>query len=193
MRHPSTQKEKTCARSSFTGRSLTNFKHYTPWIQKEKQKNLFPLGGLQRTDFVCFAKKSKSTSPKQSKMIIPENSTPWKDVDTVMLLLLLVESFSRKTGRLVKNSFLKTAIFRPLLENVDVSKIADALFEGPFCLLAHDFEEEQPIYIYANQAALNFLSSTWDNVIGSPSNLFDQETFEKASEEGKLCSSRPSC
>ena len=43
----------------------------------------------------------------------------------------------------------------PILEDIDISEAARALWEAPFAVLAHDkFENEDPVFTYANKARL---------------------------------------
>ena len=45
----------------------------------------------------------------------------------------------------------------PILEDIDISEAAKALWEAPFAVLAHDkFENEDPVFTYANKASLAF-------------------------------------
>ena len=46
-----------------------------------------------------------------------------------------------------------TAGHRPIMEDIDLSEAARALFEAPFGVLAHEFRAEgPPTFVYANQA-----------------------------------------
>ena len=75
--------------------------------------------------------------------------------------------------------------FRPLLEDAEISSIAEEVFNGPFCLLAHDyFGVDDACYTYANKAALTMLSATWDDVIGSRSTLFEKTLSERTAKAG---------
>jgi hypothetical protein len=51
-------------------------------------------------------------------------------------------------------------------------KLAEAVYKAPFVCLAHNkFEEgvEDPMYTYANKAALELFEGDWDSIIGLPS------------------------
>lgn len=137
--------------------------------------------------FVCEAKKSKKRSKTKTVSAPEKTGDPWTGVDVVVLLLLLVESYARRTGKCV-NCDLRLLILRtfvrPLLEGGDISKIATELFNAPFCLLAHDFGVDDARYTYANRAALSMMSASWDDVVGSPATLFDKATMDKAADAG---------
>lgn len=56
------------------------------------------------------------------------------------------------------------------MEDVDIAKVGEALWEAPFAVLAHDkFQSEEPRFTYANQAALDLWEATWDELVGMPS------------------------
>ena len=57
-----------------------------------------------------------------------------------------------------------------------MSDIAQALWEAPFGLLAHDLpepgtEEGQPLFSYANKAALELFEAEWGELVGQPSSI----------------------
>lgn len=88
---------------------------------------------------------------------------PWQETEVIMNNLLLVESYSRNVGR-------------PLLEgDVDMADIAQALWDAPFVLLAHDLPEAgsqgQPVFSYANRAALDLFEAEWDDLVGQSSSI----------------------
>ena len=66
---------------------------------------------------------------------------------------------------------------RPLLEgDVEMADIAQALWEAPFVLLAHDLPEPgtdggQPLFSYANKAALELFEAEWGELVGQPSSI----------------------
>lgn len=68
----------------------------------------------------------------------------------------MIESYFRKTGR-------------PLFdEEVEISDVAHLLWDAPFALLAHDTDED-PKFVYANNAALTLFECEWNEIIGTPS------------------------
>ena len=70
--------------------------------------------------------------------------------------LLLIESYFRKTGR-------------PLFEQeVEITDVAQLLWEAPFALLSHDGSED-PKVTYANKAGLDLFEAEWDEMIGGES------------------------
>eukprot|EP00210_Caulerpa_lentillifera_P005536 g5295.t1 len=126
-------------------------------------------------DLRCFAKK-KSKKRKQESQIAPPVKTaePWAEVDAVMWLLLVIESYKRQTGKV-------------LLEDVEISSITKEIFEAPFCLLIHDyFEVEKPSLVYANKSALNMMEGDWNDIIGAPSVFFEKSILDQAATEGCL-------
>jgi len=56
-----------------------------------------------------------------------------------------------------------------------MADIAEALWEAPFVLLAHDLPEAgaggQPTFSYANRAALDLFEAEWGDLIGQPSSI----------------------
>jgi hypothetical protein len=50
--------------------------------------------------------------------------------------------------------------------------LAEAIYKAPFVCLAHNkFEEgvKDPVFTYANKAALELFEGDWDSIIGLPS------------------------
>ncbi|KAL4515529.1 hypothetical protein Ndes2437B_g06964 [Nannochloris sp. 'desiccata'] len=95
----------------------------------------------------------------------PKVARPYLTAPVIMQNLLLIESHFRKTGR-------------PLFtEELDISEVAEALWEAPFPVLSHDTGETEaenpaptgPVFVYANQAALDLFEAEWDELIGTPS------------------------
>lgn len=62
-------------------------------------------------------------------------------------------------------------ICRPLFEeDVEISDVAELLWNAPFAILAHDTEADpEPTFVYGNAAALELFECTWDELIGTPS------------------------
>lgn len=80
--------------------------------------------------------------PKADKPAEEAPLEPWQATPVIMNNLLLVESYSRNVGR-------------PLLEGeVELTEIAQELWEAPFALLSHEQLEEssEPVFSYANKA-----------------------------------------
>lgn len=99
-------------------------------------------------------KKAKSAG---SPAAPPKQAKPYLAAPVIMQNLLLIESHFRKTGR-------------PLFtQELDISQVAQALWEAPFAVLAHDTSEPEPVFVYANQAALTLFEADWDELIGTPS------------------------
>lgn len=83
----------------------------------------------------------------------------YNDPDVKALLLMLVQSYWRATRK-------------PLLPNVELAQLGEALYGAPFVLLAHNRFQEgvtDPEFIYANHAALQLWEATWEQLIGMPS------------------------
>lgn len=55
------------------------------------------------------------------------------------------------------NGGCRRAAGKPLIENAEIEKIADVLFDAPFALLSHNrfapgVQDEEAVFTYANQA-----------------------------------------
>lgn len=97
------------------------------------------------------SKKGSTTSAQPAASPKPYLSTP-----VIMQNLLMIESYFRKTGR-------------PLFEEeVEISDVAQLLWDAPFALLAHDTDDD-PKFVYANNAALSLFECEWSEIIGTPS------------------------
>ncbi|CAK0783440.1 hypothetical protein CVIRNUC_006639 [Coccomyxa viridis] len=82
---------------------------------------------------------------------------PFEQTDVVLQNLLIIENHRRKVGS-------------PILEDLDISEAARALWEAPFAVLSHNrFEDDEPKFTYANQAALDLFEAKWEELIGLPS------------------------
>lgn len=58
---------------------------------------------------------------------------------------------------------------RPLFEEeVEITDVAELLWNAPFPILSHEMKEE-PTFVYGNQAAMGLFECTWDDLIGTPS------------------------
>lgn len=52
-----------------------------------------------------------------------------------------------------------------ILEDIDISEMAKALWEAPFAVLSHDkFENEDPVFTYANKVCLQKLLQSWSTM-----------------------------
>lgn len=102
---------------------------------------------------VCHAKKKGKKGGKQKKGSllgsVPKKSAiqPWQTTEVIMQHLLMVESYRRAAGK-------------PLMENVEIEKVADIIYEAPFAVLAHNrfaegVKDEESVFTYANKAALD--------------------------------------
>jgi len=111
---------------------------------------------------IVAAKKSGKKGGKKSKKassapVQPAASPkPYLSTPVIMQNLLMIESYFRKTGRPLFN------------EEVEISDVAQLLWDAPFALLAHDTDED-PKFVYANNAALLLFECEWSEIIGSPS------------------------
>ena len=68
-----------------------------------------------------------------------------------------------------------------MVNKLEISEVAKALWEAPFPVLSHDTGESSeetkdgeaapsgPVFVYANQAALDLFEADWDELIGTPS------------------------
>jgi hypothetical protein len=72
-------------------------------------------------------------------------------------LALLADSFARLTGR-------------RLLEGTDARELARNLWQAPFALVSHGTEDD-PVFNYANQTALNLFEMSWEDFTRLPSRL----------------------
>lgn len=57
-------------------------------------------------------------------------------------------------------------------------QLAEGLYKAPFVLLAHNKFEEgvtDPVFTYANKAALEAFEGTWDEIVGLPSRYSAEE------------------
>lgn len=63
------------------------------------------------------------------------------------------------------------SLCRPLFEEeVEISDVAELLWNAPFAILAHDTSADpEPTFVYGNSVALELFECTWDELIGTPS------------------------
>ena len=60
-------------------------------------------------------------------------------------------------------------MYRPLFEEeVEISDVAELLWNAPFAILAHN-NREDPTFEYGNKAALDLFECEWSELIGTPS------------------------
>lgn len=86
---------------------------------------------------------------------------PWQSTDVIMQHLLMVESYRKAVGT-------------PLMEDIEIEAIADALWDAPFALLAHDkgaCGEDEPRFTYANKKALEVFEGEWGELVGQVSSV----------------------
>ena len=97
-----------------------------------------------------------------------------RSTDTVMWLLLVVESYRRAVGR-------------PLLSGFSITEIADQVWGAPFVLLSHTCGEgEEPTFNYANSAALELFETAWDGLVGSPSTQSAEDDADVQADRQRL-------
>ncbi|KAI8470894.1 MAG: MEKHLA domain-containing protein [Monoraphidium minutum] len=99
-----------------------------------------------------------------------ELATPaqYADPELNLLLLSICQSYWKEY-----NEYLMTT---------DLKNLAAALYNAPFVCLAHNkFEEgvEDPVFVYANRAALRLFEGTWDELVGLPSRLSADDTAQE--------------
>eukprot|EP00803_Ostreobium_quekettii_P003175 evm.model.scf_1105.2 EVM.evm.TU.scf_1105.2 scf_1105:11459-16932(+) len=114
------------------------------------------MHGRRRGSGLCAAKKSKKGGAKKKggSKLNAKAKEPWKSTDSIMLLLLLVESYKRVVGE-------------ALMEDADISNIADDIWNAPFAILTHDRFVNDPVrFTYANKAALALFEAEWDELVG---------------------------
>ncbi|PNH12396.1 hypothetical protein TSOC_000702 [Tetrabaena socialis] len=78
---------------------------------------------------------------------------------------------------------------RYLIEGADFEALAAAAYRAPFVLLAHNRFQEgvtDPLFTYANRAALELWETTWDDIIGTPSRLSAPDVVQTQTERQEL-------
>ena len=128
-----------------------------------------PRSAHARTQFIVQAAKKKGGggggNNKQKKsagsLATPPKPQlkPYLSTPVIMQNLLLIESYYRKVGK-------------PLFEQeVEISDVAQVLWDCPYPVLAHDAatEDPGPIFVYANKAGLDLFEAEWEHLIGTPS------------------------
>jgi hypothetical protein len=112
----------------------------------------------------------RSTSYDRSRPHLPERHTaPWKGY---VIFVQLASPREVWFSELLTVSY-QQVVGEPLLPDGDLSgtDMAGWLYEdAPFCLLAHDTQED-PRFIYANLTAQRCFEYSWDEFIGMPSRL----------------------
>lgn len=72
---------------------------------------------------------------------------------------------------------------------VDLQNLAEAMYKAPFVCLAHNSFEEgvtEPVFVYANRAALRLFEGTWDELVGLPSRLSADDTVQEVCAEARV-------
>lgn len=77
--------------------------------------------------------------------------------------------FYREHVTLLADSY-QRLLNRPLLAYPDEQDLGWLAFSAQFALLSHNAEQD-PLFNYANQAALQLFEFSWDELIGMPSRL----------------------
>jgi hypothetical protein len=73
---------------------------------------------------------------------------------------------------------------------VSFDTLAEAMYIAPFACLAHNkFEEgvEDPVFTYANRAALELFEGTWDTMIGMPSRNSAEAAAQEVRHNEQAC------
>lgn len=91
---------------------------------------------------------------KSSKMSLPV----WQQPEVIRWSNILAENFKQLLGKELINSV------------GTQEKFAEDLFHAPFVLVSHGTQAD-PILNYGNQTALQLWSTSWDNLITTPSRL----------------------
>jgi hypothetical protein len=69
-------------------------------------------------------------------------------------------------------------------------QLAEALYKAPFVCLAHNMFEEgvdDPVFTYANKAALELFEADWDSLVGLPSRLSAESNFQEVGGSFFVC------
>lgn len=132
-------------------------------------------GGRRRSSMdVCAAKKkgkgtkgSGAKSGKKAKQkevgTTAADKLRYLSSDVIMTTLQLVESYKKETGRTLMEG------------EMEITDAPRALYEAPFVCLAHDGGED-PVFTYANEAALKLWEVEWDDLVGVPSRKSAEES-----------------
>jgi hypothetical protein len=79
---------------------------------------------------------------------------------------------------------------------VSFDTLAEAMYIAPFACLAHNkFEEgvEDPVFTYANKAALELFEGTWDTMIGLPSRSSAEAAAQEVRHTEQACAGSHKC
>lgn len=100
-------------------------------------------------------------------------------VDSVMWLLLVVESYTKAVGK------------RLLADQMSITEIAAQIWEGPFVLLSHAYGDEteglrEHKFNYANRKALELWETEWSDLVGKPSSVSGEDSEEVQAERDAL-------
>jgi hypothetical protein len=126
-------------------------------------------------------KKGGGGNKKGPSTLIPKEKPPYADVGVVMATLLLVESYRRATGRALLGGKTEDA------DGLDIADAPRALFEAPgVAVLSHDGAAD-PVFTYANAAALAvFQAEKWSDLVGLPSRLSAEDVPEVQADRAAL-------
>ncbi|MCO4756780.1 MAG: MEKHLA domain-containing protein [Oceanospirillaceae bacterium] len=83
---------------------------------------------------------------------------PWQNESIIQLSQIIIQSFHERLGNPLSN----------LPDSATQQQLAQALYEAPYVVLAHDGAAD-PCFTYANLAAQRLWELEWDEFIGMPS------------------------
>lgn len=139
------------------------------WLVQKQQTETSRTVGIS-----CMAKKEKKLKGKKGPSLLVTEKPPsppvepYNDGDIIMHSLTLIDSYFRCLGK---------PIFP---EKVEISSAAKALWELPLAVVSHGTEED-PIFNYANKAALEVFGVDWETFTSWPS----RETASKEDQPGR--------
>lgn len=113
-------------------------------------------------DIVCMAKKEKKAKGKKGASVLetekppPPPVDPYTDGDIIMHSLTIIDSYYRCVGKTI------------FAEKVEISAAAKKLWELPLAVVSHGTEDD-PIFNYANKAALEIFNVDWATFTSWPS------------------------
>ncbi|QDZ18632.1 WHEP-TRS domain-containing protein [Chloropicon primus] len=140
---------------------------------KKKKKGGGKKGGGKKVSALDAVLKKKENEAED------EVAAAHTSVDTVMWLLLVVESFTKALGRTL------------LEEQCSITEIADKVYEAPFVLLSHVYGEggegvREHKFNYANRRALELWETEWADLVGKPSSVSGEDAEEIQSDRDEL-------
>eukprot|EP00878_Enallax_costatus_P022850 GHUV01024280.1.p1 GENE.GHUV01024280.1~~GHUV01024280.1.p1 ORF type:complete len:221 (+),score=70.98 GHUV01024280.1:168-830(+) len=165
---------RSCLLPSFGSRTHSNRHVFTQAKKGGKEKK-----GVQKKGGGALAgllaKKEQAAQPvanASGELASPEQ---YKDPEVLMQLLMITQGYRKQY-----NEFLMEAAF---------DQLAEAIYKAPFALLAHNKFEEgvtDPVFTYANKAALELFEGTWDELVGLPSRHSAEEDEAAQAEREEL-------